>query len=475
MSLEEAGPELSPARPPAWARAAIVACFVWFAARLLTLALTVDASVPPDEATHLGRVLAHASTWRLPESGPDDYALGLLSHRPFLYNWLLGRLAMLGLDELAWLRVINVVMALGTAFYGLRCIRVLTREPLTHVVFLVLLTNTLMFTGIGAAVSYDNGANLLAAAAFYYLARLCSDWDPRSLAALLLALGLGCLTKRSFLPLAALIVGAVFLHERVHLRDARARLAGMGRPLALGVAVVSLANALLYGGNLVRYHKLIPSFDQVVGVEAARQNRIFARDFILDGYREGRLEFAEALKLTSTIDHAADRDSTRRQLAGLKKRGSWRVDPLSYTLTWGYIMLDRSLGYFGHRVVYRESWERIVFGLVLALAMVFHALAWRRPGSRLPSGFGAIALGYGLVLLALVNYPTYVEKGIIDAGVQGRYLFPVWVPLMAWLACALTEDAPRAARRPLAAGVCVLFLYADGPTFWLRTTPAWFG
>ena len=272
---------MSPERPaPPWTRVAIAACFVSFGARLLGLAVSLDGSVPPDEVTHVGRVLAHAATWGLPESGPDDYPLGLISDRPFLYNWMLGRLAALGLDDLVKLRLLNVGMALATAAYGLRFIRAVTREPLTHVVFLVLLTNTLMFTGIGAAVSYDNGANLLAAAAFYYLAKLRSDWDPKTLAALVLAIGLGCLTKRSFLPLAALIVAAVLLHERRHLRDASAWLTGMGRPLALLIVVVTLANVWLYGGNLVRYQRLVPSLDQVVGVEAALQNRIFARDFM---------------------------------------------------------------------------------------------------------------------------------------------------------------------------------------------------
>jgi hypothetical protein len=46
---------------------------------------------------------------------------------------------------------------------------------------------------------------------------------------------------------------------------------------------------------------------------------------------------------------------------------------------------------------------------------------------------------------------------------------------MGWLACALTEESPRFARLPVAAAVCALFIYSDGPTFWLRTTSAWFG
>ena len=465
-------PEL---RAPLWSRAALTACFVWFGARLLGLALLLDGSVPPDEVTHLGRVLSHADTWGLPRSGPDNYSLGLISDRPFLYSWLLGRLAALGLDELLWLRLVNVGLALATAGYGLRFIRVVSREPLTHVVFLVCLTNTLMLTGVGAAVSYDNGANLAAAAAFYYLAALHSTWDARTLAALVLSVGLGCLTKRSFLPLAAVIGAAVLFHERRNIGRLWAGLAGMGRPLALGVGVVLLANLLLYGGNLLRYQKLVPNFDQVVGVEAARQNRIFSRDYILDGYREGRIDYAEARRLTSTINHEGDRESTRQLLGFSKRHGDRRVGPLLYAVTWGSLMLDRSLGYFGHRSLPRQPWERLAFGLVLAFALVFHALAWRRRQSPLASTFGAIALAYALVLLLFVNHPTYVEKGLIDAGVQGRYLFPVWVPLMGWLACALTEDAPRFARLPVAVAVCALFVYSDGPAFWLRIHSGWVG
>jgi hypothetical protein len=467
---------LSPDAPTSgWSRAAIAGCFVWFGARLLGMALYLDGSVPPDEITHVGRVLAHAGHWGLPQPEADNYALGLISDRPFLYNWTLGRLAGFGLDERVWLRLANVGMALATAVYGLRFVRVVTHEPLTQIVFLVCLTNTLMFTGIGAAVSYDNGANLLAAASFYYLAELRAHGNSRDLAALLLALGLGCLTKRSFLPLAGLIAAAVWVYERRNLGEVWARFASMGRPVTLAIAVVLLANVLLYGGNLVRYQKLVPSLDQVVGVEAARQNRIFSRDFILDGYREGRIEFAEARALALTIEHDADRESTQRLLAISKKHGERRVGWWVYTRTWGYIMLDRSLGYFGHRSLPLQTGERLAFGLVLALAVAFQLLTWRRMQSPLAREFGGIALAYGLVLLLFVNYPTYAEKGLIDAGVQGRYLFPVWVPLMGWLACALTESPPRFARIPLAAAVCGLFIYSDAPSFWLRTSPAWLG
>jgi hypothetical protein len=461
-----------------------IACaLIYFALRLIGFAFAIDPAVPPDEETHVGRILAFSKTWLFPNSGPDNHELGLLTHRPFLYSWVLGRLAAFGLDGLLALRCVNVALALGTASYGLRFIRVISTDPRTQLVFVVLLTNTLMFTGIGAAVSYDNAANLLAAAAFYYAACLLRDRKPETLAALVLCVGLGCLTKRSFLPLAVLIgamIGtAVVLHEREQLRKWRLQLRDLGRPLYAAVVVVVLANGLLYGSNLLRFGKLVPGFEQVVGVEAARANRIFARDYILDGYREGRLGFNEALTATREIHHPADRDSTRGLLVATRKRlhsdPDWRLGLTSYAFWWGRIMLDRAMGYFGHQVIFPFSWVRSAFVVVMLMAIGFSAGAWRQTAAPLIRPFALIAVGYAGVLMLLVNHPTYIEKGILDAGVQGRYLFPVWVPMMGFIAVALCEDAPKRLGGSLAILTGALFLYSDLPSFLLRTTPVWFG
>jgi len=311
-------------------RLAIGVCLAYFGARLLALAVAIDPSVPPDETTHVGRVLAYATTWGIPAPGPENHALGLLGERPFLYYWVMARVHSLASlvfgDGLLPLRLANAALAFATAVCGLRFVRVVAPgQPLTHVVFLVLLTNTLMFTGVAASVSYDNGANLLGAAAFYHLARFCRDRDPRDLASLAIAAGLGCLAKRSFLPVAALLAVGLAWHERRRLRQLPARAAGAGGLRVAALALVAAANLWLYGGNLIEYGRLVPGFEQVVGAEAARQNRIFARDTLLDDFREGRLDLREAMRRTSEIDHPADRESARRQLAGLRRRGDFRL------------------------------------------------------------------------------------------------------------------------------------------------------
>jgi hypothetical protein len=464
----------SDGRAERWARIAIGFAFVWFAARLTFFALAISPAVPPDEETHVGRVLFYSRTWLLPSPGPDDHALGLLSNRPFLYNWVLGRFAAMGLNDLASLRLLNAAAGLGTVWFGLRFIRVVSRNPLTHVVFVLLLTHTLMFTGISAAVSYDNGANLLAAASFYTCARLFANAQPRDLGLLLLMLGLGCLTKRTFLPLAALIIVAVALHERSRVLALVRALPAMGRGVTAALAVVIVANGVLYGGNLLQFGRLVPGFDQVVGPEAARANRIYARDQILDGYREGRIEFSEAMKRTTSIPHDRDRESTRRQLVESRKRGDWRASFPAYAYWWSRIMIDRSMGYFGHQVIHRFVWEQIGYVAVLLLALALHLSRWRTR-NRLAEIGGLVGLGYAAVLLLLVGYPNYLEKGILDSFVQGRYLFPALIPLIGWLATSLCENPPRAIQAPIAAAVCVFFVFGDLPVFLLRSSAIWFG
>ena len=101
--------------PPTWqgrgADIAVALLFAYFAARLLALALLVDGSVPPDEATHVVRAQAFATVWTIPASEPDNYALGLISHRPFLYSWLMARVLdvnVFPIPDWTFLRLANV-------------------------------------------------------------------------------------------------------------------------------------------------------------------------------------------------------------------------------------------------------------------------------------------------------------------------------------------------------------------------------
>ena len=110
-----------------------------------------------------------------------------------------------------------------TALAAWRCARLITPDPLSRVLSLLLVTNTLMFTGLAASVSYDNLTNLLAALAIAQLLAFLAVRRGATLLGFGLAVLAGCLTKLAFLPLAAILAATLLWRERRALRDAPAR------------------------------------------------------------------------------------------------------------------------------------------------------------------------------------------------------------------------------------------------------------
>ena len=63
-----------------------------------------------------------------------------------------------------------------------------------------------------------------------------------------------------------------------------------------------------------------------------------------------------------------------------------------------------------------------------------------------------------------------MEKGLLDAGVQGRYLFRVLVPLLAFVASGLSATRSPALSVATCGAASALFLYGEFPTYLLRAT-----
>ena len=155
-------------RTERWELAAIGLLLVWFAARVAWLAFQVHPFVPPDEVTHFGRVLAFAQVAGVPDDGPGTFEHGLVGRAPWLYYWLMARAIALNvfpLPDLVFARLVNGLLGLATVALGICWVRAWCTSAWARVLFAVLLSNTLMFTGLAGSVSYDNGANLLAAGA----------------------------------------------------------------------------------------------------------------------------------------------------------------------------------------------------------------------------------------------------------------------------------------------------------------------
>jgi len=479
-----------PARPETgtaalrWERAAVAGLLLYFAARTIFLAWMLAPGIPPDEATHLSRIGLYSAAPLVPIDSAASAELGLVGHRPYLYYFSMGRLLQLGpagIDELRFLRLANCILGLFTALVAYRWIRLVSSSPLVRLVFLVFVTNTLMWSGLFASVSYDNLANLLAALACYQLTRFCSERDPGSLAAFGLWTGLGILTKQTLLPLAAILLLVLLVRERRELPSLlRSSWAWLRAPnpsrWLLGGLLLATAVACtgLYGGNLVRYGRLVPSLEQVVGAQAALENRIFARNHIVKEFRDGRLGYSEAIRMTEQIRHLGDRRDLKRLLNSMRDAGDERIGLLPYLGEWTRLMFEGIYGYFGHGRIIPSRAELAPFYLCYLLAAL--GLAWRgraESSRRELLAAAVIVAGYAAVLIFWVHRPAYASTGSLSLAVQGRYLFPVLLPLYGLLATGLLAlFAPRV--RPLVALASAgYFLYADLPYLLSHAPAAW--
>lgn len=481
-----------PSRRPSWESWAAAVLGLYFLARLLFFAFQITPGVPPDEPTHVGVIGLWAESPLWIQDSPASHPYGLVTRVPFLYHLLLGKLealgrALFGFEGLLFLRLLNVALSALTLALAYRLARRLSGDPLVRLLFLLMATNTLMLTFLGAAVSYDNLVNLLAVLALSALWAFLAEGRPEALLGFLLWSVLGGLTKVSFLPLAGILALILVAERRWSLAsDLRLLVSSLRRRRprlvagAVLVAAGSAANFWLYGGNLLGHGRLVPACDQVLTLEACLEDRIFARGWILRQHRQGAMSFEQAVAATGRIRHPGDREHTLRLLRFEQGYQRTRPEPLP---RWNYLHLvwDQALkptvfGIQGHLSMLKKPRELLPYNLLLMAAFLLwiRSARWRRP-ERVWSWLGLIALVYFLILVGGYNYRTYLETHAPLLGVQGRYLFPVLVPAYLAMAHSLLSPLRRWLRIALLLVVAAVYIPGDFPYFLRHAGDAWFG
>ena len=457
----------------------VLALSLYFVARGVFFALAIGPYIPPDELTHFSKVEVFAQSLLLPDNSEDTYRHGLVTNIPPLYYWLFGRLLHLnvfGLSPLVYLILINVAVSCATVFYAYRWVAIFSTRTPVRILFLALLTNIPMFTFLSGSLSYDNLANLCAAAALFQLSQYTLRPTRGAAVKLLLWLAAGCLTKSTILPLAALVVVVAVYSMRGRFKLA---LRSFVRPpegsgVWWGVAALGLLlafNLALWGGNWLRHGQLAPALLRVVGFENAKENPAFVRDYIFEterkrpGASKQRLAGEDAGGLAQQwLSQAAN------------AQGSQLKSPLAYALYWVRRMLETSLGIAAHLQMPKTSTPALgPYVLVFAIAGVLFVSSCVAGQSR-EKDLHALFLftAYALVLLWLVNYPKYLATGREEIAVQGRYLFPVLAPLLGLVCHSLVAHVSEWIGRSLAVAAAVVFVLGDFPYFLLRADSAWF-
>jgi hypothetical protein len=369
---------------------------------------------------------------------------------------------------------------------GYRLVTRLSGNPLVRVLFVAMLTNTLMFTFIGASVSYDNLVNLLATLALFSFVVFVQDEQPRDLLLFLLWILLGGLTKFTFLPVVLILVLALLVERR---RRVVADVSSLLRPevlrgprnaiLCVLVLFAVVANLWLYGGNKVRYGRVVPSCSQVLELEQCMENRIFARNWVVNRYRSGQTTYQQALQETSGIGHKGDREHAVRLLQNERafKQANPKLLPAwdYMQVVWVQAMKPTIFGIQAHLSILRDPWGLLPYSLILFVGslLVVRGLRWA-DGERVWVYMALLVVGYYVALVGWFNYKNYLQEHALFLGVQGRYIFPVIVPAYLLLARFLLLPFRRSIQIALVIIVAAIFVMGDFPYFNRNVGEGWF-
>ena len=468
-----------------WDLWVIILLGLYFIGRLFYFAFTVGPGVPPDEITHISIARLYAETLLGIEDSLASFQHNLVTHVPYLYYFVMGKLAAVVGDDYITLRVLNIGLSLALLIAAYRLSMLVLQRPLARVLFFVMLTNTLMFGFLSASVNYDNLTNLLAVLAVYFLVRYFRTDDPAHLLSFVISTGLGLLTKGAFLMLAPLF-GLVWLLSRwSSFRVDMQRLAldargGRRRILVLlaGVVICVVANLSLYGVNLVSYGKIVPGCTQVLTHEQCMENRINARNWVVSQYRLGKLSYMDAWRATAQIKHPGDIAHAQRLLENERRVKLSKPEPLNVLdymhLVWVQAMKPSMFGIMAHQSMLRTPNELWSYGVIFFVALLLLARNLRLDGSdAIWLGLAVVVFGYYALLVGYYNYTGYLHTNAPLLGVQGRYLFHVLVPAYLLMAEFILRPFPKWGQIVMALLVCGVFIAGDFPYYLNHVSDVW--
>ncbi len=419
------------------------------------MALNLNESIIPDEPAHYTFSKAFSTTPGIPPDTFETYSWGwYIKGNPFLYYWINGRIINLislispsisNHELLISLRVVNVLFSLGTVWFCFLLSKEVIRHRWWQLLPVFLLTNTLMFVFLSAGVQYDNLANFFSVAGLYFLVRVFKKHNflINSLA-WLICITSATLVKYPILPLALVMFISWLIFIIIHRREIFPITIQPVSTIFLLVILVPLiiGNFAIYGMNIIKHQSLTRPCREILTESQCE----------LSQYERRRNDLALDPKLT---------------IGESLQQGY--PSPLRYAFVdWVYHMLMRSFGMVGHLSYFplqMITFYQALFYLTIILGLI-NLFLWQT-FSETDYFLIGIALFYALVLL-ITNYNSELLYGFKQIAVQGRYLFPIIVPIFVVLTRTVKETPLKIMKGALLAYVIALFVIGGPLTILLN-------
>jgi hypothetical protein len=184
--------------------------------------------------------------------------------------------------------------------------------------------------------------------------------------------------------------------------------------------------------------------------------------------------------MTAQISHPVDRANAVyliENYADFKESGFYTYGLLTYIPWWMERMAAGIFGIFAHLVMPNYGWSVVPIAFLAGVTGIAFIVRWRpwKAEERLSVYLAAIAVSYAAFLMYAINYKTYLDTGLPDEAVHGRYVFPVIGPAYVISSLYLLRLCRgRAARLGIFAAAALIFIVSDFPLFLYRVTPEWF-
>lgn len=427
----------------------------------LWVAKSLGLGIAPDEPAHFLFIKHYASTLGFPQDTLETMRTGWYVHQnPFLYYWFNARVYALAKivvpnltdhQSLVIMRAVSALYSTGTLFFLYKTARLLFRKPWQQLLPAFLLANTLMFSFISGAVSYDNLANLFAAAAIYFLTRLMYGGSYARYSLLFLGTLLwGNLIKYPMTPLAFIGV-AVWIAWSIKQRKliGPQKLGFANIVLVLVVAVGLAYNAGIYGQNILRFQALTPACNQLYEPQQCALS-----------------PFQQRWEAWGVKDKPTLIESVR---AG-------GPNPIGYFFDdWINLMLKSIYGILAHKNY--EPTQMIPFLRLFWLAILFLGFRYIRQVDKTYFPLFLIMFFYLAVVFANNVNTELAYNYAHTGGLQGRYLFPVLGIAYLGVTKVIESINHRALRALVLAVTLALFIYS-GPLkfalYWDNLFTGWF-
>lgn len=371
------------------------ALFFWWISTTAYFSATTPIGSPPDELYHikLSKLYENPLVFFLKDNA-TALDLGVVSRSPNLFHLISGKLLIFTQNDEYFLRFQNLILGIVFFILGLITISIHTTDKRTRILFLFLLSNTIMLQYLFGAVSYDNLLNTFALASFFLFYNIIQRREISNFKWFMAISLIATLVKFTYIPLFISQL-SIILIDYFRSKQMMILLRGVvgGRKFVYLMSLIIIVLFYFYGQNLFKFRTIIPSCAQLYSYESCQD--------------DPGTTIKEEIYLTEPL---------RPNFSNI----------YSYSFSWIRLMLERTFGIFSHHSSLPSA-EWISF--LTLFSLFFTAIVFKQIDNKYDYYLFYISVFYILILF-IKNYNGFLLTGINAVAVQGRYVFPILFPLI---------------------------------------------